>query len=127
MSQENNNTQAVKREHLTVAERKVIERMLRSGANKGEISRALFRDKSTIKREIKRGSVVQKQHNPYMSRDPKKDFVYTSVYFADAGQRVYNARRANCGSRSKITDCAELVGFVEGKILGKESGRRMRQ
>ena len=89
MSQVNDTTQTVKRKHLTEAERKTIERMKRAGANNGEIARALYRDKSTIKREIKRGSVVQQKSNPYESRNPKREHIYKTVYFADTGQRVY--------------------------------------
>jgi IS30 family transposase len=52
MSQENHNTEKSKRKHLNRAERETIERMYRTGVSKGEIARALLRDKSTIKREI---------------------------------------------------------------------------
>ena len=68
MSQLDFNPSDKKSEHLNVEERKTIERMLRDGANKGEIARALYRDKSTIKREIKRGSVVQRKRDPYQSK-----------------------------------------------------------
>jgi len=34
--------------------------MLSEGANKAEIAQALFRDKSVIKREIKRGTATQR-------------------------------------------------------------------
>ena len=61
MSQSDYNQQEKKTEHLNVEERKTIERMLREGANNGQIARALLRDKSTIKREIKRGSVIQRK------------------------------------------------------------------
>jgi IS30 family transposase len=120
MSQRNDSTQATKREHLNVAERKVIERLLREGANKGEIGRTLRRDKSTIKREVKRGSVVQRRANPYISKDPSvPDYLEESVYFWDVGQRVYEQRRQNSGAKKKVAACAEWVSFVEEKVLGK--------
>jgi len=110
-----------KTEHLNSEERKTIERMLRDGANKGEIARALFRDKSTIKREIKRGSVLQRRQNPYVSRNPDvPDYIDETVYRWDAGQRIYETHRQNCGSKNKVAACADLVAFVEGKILGAE-------
>ena len=120
MSQSNDNTWMKKREHLNVEERKVIERMLRVGANKGEIGRLLRRDKSTIKREVKRGSVLQRRANPYISKDPSvPDYLEESVYFRDVGQRVYEQRRQNSGAKNKVVACAELVSFVEEKVLGE--------
>jgi len=105
---------------MNYEERKIIERMLREGANKGEISRVLRRDKSTIKREVQRGSVIQRKRNPYESKDPKREYIEALVYFADVGQRVYNENRMSCGSKNKVAACAELVAFVEDKILGAE-------
>ena len=55
MSQEENNILSKEKKHLNLTERETIERMLRCGASKGKIAKALCRDKSTIKREIKRG------------------------------------------------------------------------
>ena len=121
MSQLEYTTEKKKTEHLNEAERKTIERMLRSGANKGEIARALYRDKSTIKREIKRGSVIQRKTNPYASRNPDvPDYLEESVYFWDVGQRVYEEHRQNCGCKNKVIACAEMVSFVEEKVLGEE-------
>jgi len=95
--------------------------MLRAGANKGEIARALFRDKSTIKREIKRGSVVQRKRNPYEGKPEKHpEYIEYTTYFADVGQRVYQQHRNNCGSKNKIVACADMLSYVEEKILGLE-------
>jgi len=110
-----------KREHLNSEERKTIERMLRDGANKGEIARALYRDKSTIKREIKRGSAIRRRRNPTVSKRMEvPEYLDELVYFADVGQRVYEEHRSNCGSKNKVVACADLVSFVESKILGPE-------
>ena len=121
MSQRENNTGNRKREHLNEQERKIIERMIREGGNKGKIARALFRDKSTIKREIKRGSVVQRRENPYVSRNPNvPEYIEESVYFWDVGQLVYERHRQNCGSKNKVAACGEMVSFVEERVLSKE-------
>lgn len=120
MSQEEHTTPRRKCEHLTKAERKTIARMLQEGANKAEIARALFRDKSTIKREIKRGSVIQIKRKPYESRNPKNESIYETKYFADVGQRMYNNNRAKCGGKNKLAKCSDLVNFVEEKIMGSE-------
>lgn len=121
MSQLNHTTKERKSEHLNREERKIIERMLREGANKGQIARALFRDLSTIKREVKRGSTVQRKRNTYESKDPKRpQYKEYTVYFADVGQRVYEANRQKCGRKNKVVSCGDLVKFVEKKILGNE-------
>lgn len=121
MSQLEDNTTEKKSEHLNYEERKIIERILRAGANKSEIAKALRRDKSTIKREIKRGSVIQRRTNPYVSRNPGvPEYLEEMKYFADVGQRAYEKHRQNCGAKNKVIVCADLVGFVEEKILGPE-------
>jgi IS30 family transposase len=121
MSQEKDTTPQRKKEHLNLAERKTIERMLRNDANKSEIAKALYRDKSTIKREIKRGSVVQRKRNPYEGKpDKHPEYIEYATYFADAGQRVYEQNRSNCGSKNKLTACVDMVAYVEGKIHGTE-------
>jgi IS30 family transposase len=107
--------------HLTLEEREIIERLLRGGIKRGEIARVLCRDKSTIKREIKRGTVIQRKRNPYESKKPKHpEYIEYTAYFADVGQRVYEENRSNCGSKNKVAACADLVNFVESKILGSE-------
>jgi len=121
MSQLDNSTQTKRREHLNYEERKTIERMLREGANKTQIGRAILRDTSTIKREVKRGSVEQRRQNPYVSRNPKVPYyLEEKVYFADVGQRVYEEHRLNCGAKNKVVACGDLVSFVERKVLGPE-------
>jgi len=121
MSQLEHSTEKKKSEHLNYEERKIIERMRREDANKGEIARTLLRDKSTVKREIQRGSVVQRRKNPYVSRNPEvPEYIEYSVYFADVGQRVYEENRQSCGAKNKVIACAELVEFVEEKILSEE-------
>lgn len=121
MGQTERNTETSKRKHLNEAERQAIERMLREGASKGEIARALYRDKSTIKREIRRGSVKQRRQNPYTSRNPNvPDYIEENAYFSDVGQRVYKEHKQKSGAKNKVIACAKLVEFVEGKILGPE-------
>jgi len=121
MSRIEHTTHEGKREHLNYEERKTIERMLRGGANKGEISRALYRDKSTIKREIKRGTVIQRKKNPYEGKKlDYNEYIEYAAYFADTGQRVYEQQRSNCGAKNKVLACAKLVEFVEGNILGEK-------
>ena len=121
MNQGEHSTGTRKREHLTMAERKTIERMMRECASKGEIARALYRDKSTIKREVRRGSVMQRKRDKYESKDPSRpEFIEYKAYFADVGQRVYKENRRNSGSRNKVAACSEMVSYVEEKVLGPQ-------
>jgi IS30 family transposase len=121
MSQEEFTTEGRKREHLNREERKIIQRMLRAGASKGEIARVLRRDKSTIKREIRRGTVVKRVKKPYQSRRKKvPQYLERKVYSAQAGQESYEQHRQHCGAKNLVVLCSQLVSFVEGKMLGKE-------
>jgi transposase, IS30 family len=107
-----------KSEHVNYSERKTIERMLRKGASRMEIAKALYRDKSTIRREIKRGSVVQRKKNPYESKKLNhQEYIEYELYYADVGQRSCEENRSRCGARNKVLQCADLVAFVEEKIL----------
>ena len=121
MSRKQDTTKRAKREHLNAEERKIIERMLRAGASRRQIADVLLRDKSTIKREIRRGTVTQRKRNPYESKRPDHpEYIEYKRYFADSGQQAYEAHRQNCGGESKLCVCADLVGFVESKILSAE-------
>jgi len=121
MSQENDNTRKRGSKHLTIAERQAIERMLKEGANKREIARALRRDLSTIKREVKRGTVPQRKKKQYISsRRDDPGYTETKVYFADTGQASYAKSRLRCGAKNKMIACSEMVEYVESKVLGKE-------
>jgi len=121
MSQLEDTTGERKRKHLSAAERKIIERLLREGASKGEIARVLYRSRSTIKREMHRGAVVQRKKNPYESKAPNHpEHIEYTAYFSEVGQRVYEERRGNCGSKSKVVACSDFVEFVESKVLGEE-------
>ena len=121
MSQGNDSAEGQKREHLGREERNIIERMLRKGADKGEIARTLRRDKSTVKREVRRGTVVERRKKPYQSRKKKAvQYMEMKVYRAEAGQEAYERHRQRCGAKNRAVICSELVSFVEGKVLGKQ-------
>lgn len=75
--------------HLSASERGEISAYLKMGKKPTEIARLLGRHRSTICREIKRGTVTQVQ-------DKNGKLTYFDVYFADSGQRVYETNRKNC-------------------------------
>jgi len=118
MSQQNDTTNNKKCQHLNAAERKIIERQLSLGTPKKQIARLLGRNISTIRREIKRGSVVQRKTKKYISKRVE-DSGYTEVkkYFSDVGQRKYEQNRLHCGRKCKLTQCREFVRFAEEKML----------
>lgn len=118
MSQENYSTRSEKNQHLNEAERKIIERQLSMGVAKKQIARILGRDISTIRREIKRGSVIQRKTKSYISKhsdDP--GYTETEQYFSDVGQRRYEQNRLHCGRKCKLTECREFIRFAEDKML----------
>ena len=74
--------------HLSASERGEISAYLKMGKKPAEISRLLGRHRSTITREIKRGTVTQVQ-------DKNGKRTYYQAYFADSGQRIYEENRKN--------------------------------
>lgn len=121
MNQLNNNTKKREFQHLNVEERKIIDRLLNENVSQAEIARILRRDKSTICREVRRGSVEQVKQRTYESK--KADYqkhVYYKKYFADVGEKKYQQNRQNSGAKCKILENLSFVQFVEDKILSKE-------
>ncbi len=72
--------------HLSASERGEISAYLKMGKKPAEIARLLGRHRSTITREMKRGTVTQVQ-------DKNGKRTYYQAYFADSGQRVYEENR----------------------------------
>lgn len=84
--------------HLSASERGEISAYLKMGKNPSEIARLLGRHRSTINREIKRGSVSQVQ-------DKNGKRIYSTVYFPDSGQRVYEINRRK-SAYHKLSYCS---------------------
>ena len=81
--------------HLDFTERKLIERWITKGISVTRIAKGLGRHRSTIYREIKRGTVKQiKDINGYLQE--------VEIYYADSGQIHYEKNRQN--SKSKGID-----------------------
>lgn len=81
--------------HLNFTERKLIEKWLREGSSVVNISERLGRHRSTIYREIKRGTVKQIKDINGISK-------YVEIYYADSGQANYKNNRER--SKSKGID-----------------------
>ncbi len=82
----NHSTKKSRYSHLSASERGEISAYLKMGKKPAEIARLLNRHRSTITREIKRGTVTQVQ-------DKNGKRTYYPSYFADSGQRVYEDNR----------------------------------
>ena len=120
MSQDNHTTRQAKWKHISEKERYMIEGLLKTGHTARDIAEALGRDRRTIEREIKRGSVLHRQENRYASRNPKvKDYLDVMVYAADVGQRMAEENAANKGRGLKIGHDHALAQHLENRI-GKE-------
>ena len=89
--------------HLSASERGEISAYLKMGKKPAEIARLLGRHRSTISREIKRGSVTQVQ-------DKNGKLLYSTVYFSDSGQKVSEKNRQN-STYHKLQDCSQ--NFLE--------------
>ena len=90
MSQIQNTTKKRECKHLSFAERKIIEKSLKNGLTPREIALNLFKSKSTITREIKRGTVTYSKINPYYSRNPDvPDLIEVTEYDAKVAQERY--------------------------------------
>lgn len=117
MNPDHHTTGRKKWRQLSEAERYKIEAMLEAGHTSGEIGRMLGRDRRTVQREIKRGTVIQRRENPHVSKSPKVPFYLDqAVYKADTGQRVSQARASNKGRGLKIGRDHQLAGYLERQI-----------
>jgi len=84
--------------HLTLPERKVIEKLNTKGYSQSQIATILGRNRSTISREFKRkGS--QDYHKNYKTHKIKKE------YDSHKAQESYEKARKSCGRKYKIYNC----------------------
>ena len=117
MDQEKYNTKKRKWKQITEKERYKIEALYEQGFTPKEISKALTpnRDRRTIEREIKKGLVEQRQHNPNYNKNGPL-YITKMVYKADTAQMRHNERAANKGRGLKIGHDHKLANYIEKKI-----------
>ena len=106
---------------ISLEERKMIEKYRRQGFSVNQIAKALGRHRSSIYRELKKGSVEQevatKGYNKY---SPPYEKVL--VYFHDVGQRKAEEAGIRKGNKYKLLMDPELIHYIEDMILvGKQS------
>jgi IS30 family transposase len=110
MAQSNSITSIRTFKHLTTFDRGMIAALHAEGKTMQEIADAVGCHKSTISRELKRGTVTQ-------MKTGRKLF---KAYFPDTGQAMYEANRKASGAKLKLDDAIEFIQFVETKILEDE-------
>ena len=107
MKQKNCTTKSKKYVHLTERDRYKIEGLLEGKKEVEEISIILRRDRSTIYREIKRGTVRRRQYD-YSERDQ---------YRANAAQADYEKQGQNKERSLKIGKDKELEAYIRNKVI----------
>jgi len=86
--------------HLTLDQRGMIAAYHDSGLSTRQIGMKVGCDHTTVSRELKRGTVLQRNSN----------LTERYEYFPDAGQRVYGENRSHCGVRFKL---ARVSAFLD--------------
>jgi IS30 family transposase len=110
MEQNNHNTKTGGWKQLSEKERYKVEALFQRGFPPSEIGRQLGRDRRTIEREIKRGSVLQR----------RSDLTEHTVYLADVGQRISDENASNKGRGLKIGHDHDLAQHIEDKIKNEK-------
>lgn len=96
--------------HITAYDRGKIAALRAEGKSLQAIADVIGCNKSTISRELKRGTVSQRKSNGKMIK----------VYFPDTGQLMYERHRKACGAKFKLDKTIEFIQFAEAKILGED-------
>lgn len=90
-----------KNKHLNAFERGQIQLLHLEGLTAYAIGKRLHRSSNTIRNELKRGTVSQ--------RNGKSTF---QAYFPETGQLVYEQNRLKCGPKFKFLQCTEFINHV---------------
>jgi IS30 family transposase len=106
MARSHHNTKKRTFTHLTAFDRGQIQALHNQGKTQQEIADSIGCNKSTISRELKRGSVIQR----------KSDLTEYLAYYADVGQRVYDMNRSRCGAKYKLARVADFIEFAVSKF-----------
>src|SRR5690606_35064701 len=106
MAHSHNNTKERTFEHLTAINRGQIQALRKQGKTVQAIADEIGCHKSTISRELKRGSVTQR----------RSDLTEYTVYVPDTGQAVYEKNRSRCGAKYKYLKGTEFIQFAVEKM-----------
>lgn len=106
MAHIHDNTQERTFTHLTPYDRGRIGALRGEGKTLQEVADVIGCHKSTISRELKRGTVTQRH----------SDLTEYEAYFPETGQAVYQANRARCGAKYKLAQAAPFIHFAVDKM-----------
>jgi IS30 family transposase len=98
-----------KNKHLNAYDRGQIALLHSEGLSPYAIGKRLGRASNTIRNELKRGTVPQIKGNKTVD-----------IYFPDAGQRVYDDNRKNCGPKFKLLECENFIEHVLDEFYNKD-------
>lgn len=107
MAQTQSTTSKRSFKHLDAFDRGRIAALLQEGKIPADIARTLGYNRSTISREIKRGTVTQMKTGRQLYE----------VYLPETGQLKYEENREACGAKLKLDDAIEFIQYAETKIL----------
>jgi len=93
--------------HLSEFDRGKIKALIEEGLSPAQIALRLGRHRSTIGREIKRGTTVQR----------RSDLTTYEAYFPETGQAVYESNRLSCGKKVKALQVEPFLQYAEKMIL----------
>jgi IS30 family transposase len=119
MEQYKDSTKKRRWEQISEKERYKLEVLLEEGLSGRQAAERLGRDRRTIEREIKRGTVEQKRMNP-SNKKYEPLYIVEKVYKADVGQSVSEKNAANKGRSLKIGHDHKLARYIEGKIKNEK-------
>lgn len=107
MAHEKNTTPARNFKHLSAFERGSVYALLKEGHSQNTIAKKLGRHRSTISREINRGTTTQRT----------TQLISYEAYFPETGQAVYEKNRLACGKKSKLLQVESFLLYAEQRIL----------
>ena len=109
-SNNNNTLKTRKNKYLNEIERYKIEGLKKAGLSNKEIADQIGKSDRTIRREIRRGTVV------FLNTD----LTERKEYCADVAQRKYAENAVNKGPGLKIGNDHELAKYIEDKIIDEK-------
>jgi IS30 family transposase len=109
MDHPNSITSHEKNTHLQYNHRVIIELRLKDGYSAYKIGKELGCAANTVRNEIKKGTV-----------DQIKQGRLVKIYYADAGQRVYESNRKNCIKKLKYLQVADFINHVTEMMQAKK-------
>src|SRR5699024_3355891 len=92
--------------HLNAFERGQIQALDQEDKSQQEIADVIGCHKSTVQRELKRGTVTQRN----------SDLTEYQAYFTQAGQALYEKNRSHCGAKYNLVEAADFIHFAVEKL-----------